>query len=58
MRAGKLETGAGVVKGGRLPGTGRMAGLAVCAKLTLMGVVIAVASHAIGRCTFENAVPI
>ena len=54
MRAGKFEGGEIMIKRGRLPGRGGMAGGAVLAKSTVM--VITMAGGTIRRGTFEDIV--
>lgn len=53
MSAGKLECGAVVVEGGRLPGIGSVTALAVAAKLTVMSVVVSVAGNTGAGGAFE-----
>ena len=54
MRASELEGSAVVIEGGRFPGVGSMAGLAICTELAVMGIIPAVAGDTGAGGAFET----
>jgi hypothetical protein len=56
MRTGQRESRAGMVKTGRFPAAGGMAGTAARPELTAMSILPGMAGIAVGRCALEDAV--